>query len=395
MQLDASVLDRLRAAVRVDRLLDTAIKLIEIPSPTCHAGAVAARLAEILAADGFAVERPAAAWPTAPAVVARWKAAAPGRTLQFNGHLDTVHLPFCPPRVVDGLLLGSGASDMKGGIAAMCEAARAVRDSGLLGRGGLLITAHDLHEAPWGDSRQLDALIDAGCLGDGVLLPEYLHDRLPLAGRGGAVVEATIRRDGVPVHEVLGGKQAPNVIAAGSKLVQRLLELDERLSAQNHPIAGQASMFIGQVAAGEIFNQSPVEYKLAGSRRWLPGTRVAEVEAEYRVLLGELAKETGLHVEGKFTMSRDAFELDRSDPLVGAFQTAYAAVAGRELPSGAKPFVDDGNSFVARGRRPAITHGPHAIGAHTTDERCPIAELERVALVYAATAVAYCDAPPA
>ena len=51
----------------------------------------------------------------------------PGRTLQFDGHLDTVHLPFVPPEVKDGRLTGSGASDMKGGLAAAVEAVRAAR----------------------------------------------------------------------------------------------------------------------------------------------------------------------------------------------------------------------------------------------------------------------------
>ena len=120
---------RINSAIRPDRLLDLAVKLVEVPSPTRDGKAVADRLAAILAEDGFAVERPDAGWPQAPAVVARYDTGRPGRTLQFNGHLDTVHLPFVPPRVEAGILYGSGASDMKGGMAAMCEAMRALRDA--------------------------------------------------------------------------------------------------------------------------------------------------------------------------------------------------------------------------------------------------------------------------
>src|SRR5437763_16919661 len=123
------LLPRVRAAVNRRRLLDTAVGLVEVPSPTGDAGAAADRLAEILHSDGFAVERPTAGWPKAPAVVGRFDSGRPGRTLQFNGHLDTVHLPFAPPKVEGGNLTGSGASDMKGGIAAMVEALRAVRDT--------------------------------------------------------------------------------------------------------------------------------------------------------------------------------------------------------------------------------------------------------------------------
>ena len=106
---------------------------------------------------------PTGGYPEAPAVVIRLESGRPGPTLQFNGHLDTVHLPFVPPRVEDGrLLTGSGASDMKGGVAAAVEAVRALRDAGGLVAGSVLLTAHDLHEAPWGDGRQLDQLIRDG-----------------------------------------------------------------------------------------------------------------------------------------------------------------------------------------------------------------------------------------
>ncbi|MDP7447332.1 MAG: hypothetical protein QF689_01975, partial [Candidatus Latescibacteria bacterium] len=88
--------ERLSAAVDEQRLLDTAIRLVDIPSPTCDAAAVADGLAELLAAEGFEVERPDAGWPEAPAVVTRLHGAGEGRTLQFDGHLDTVHLPFVP-----------------------------------------------------------------------------------------------------------------------------------------------------------------------------------------------------------------------------------------------------------------------------------------------------------
>ena len=100
---------------------------MELPSPTGQAGAAADRLAELLAADGFEVERMAAGHPDAAAVITRLAGARPGPTLQFDGHLDTVHLPYRPPRLADGVLSGSGAADMKAGIAAAVEALRAVR----------------------------------------------------------------------------------------------------------------------------------------------------------------------------------------------------------------------------------------------------------------------------
>jgi acetylornithine deacetylase/succinyl-diaminopimelate desuccinylase-like protein len=320
----------------------------------------------------------------------RFPAAKPGYTLQFNGHLDTVHLPFVPPKVQDGRITGSGSSDMKAGVAAAVEALRALRDTGALPGGAVLLTAHDLHEAPWGDGRQLDRLIADGYVGDAVLLPEYLNECLAVIGRGALTWKATIRRPGPPVHEVMRPAE-PSVIAAGAELVARLNRLHERLSAKADPLAGTESLFIGQVHSGEIYNQYPQECRVEGTRRWLPGTRRAEVEAELRGLFDGLARDTGTAVRAEITPIRDAFLLPQDDPFVAAFQRAYAATSGGQpLKVGAKPFCDDGNSFWALARVPAVTHGPRAGGAHTLDEWVSIDDLVRVAHLYALTAVAYC-----
>lgn len=124
MIVDPAIIERLKSHVNRHRLVETARRLIEVPSPTGAAGAVSDRLAEILAAEGFDVERPTGGYPESPAVVIRLESGRPGRTLQLDGHVDTVHLPFVSPEIKDGLLTGSGASDMKGGLAAAVEAVR-------------------------------------------------------------------------------------------------------------------------------------------------------------------------------------------------------------------------------------------------------------------------------
>lgn len=384
------LLDRVKAHVNRDRLLDTAVRLVEVPSITGKAGPALDRLAEILTADGFEVERPVAAYPSAPAVVVRFSGGERGRTLQFNGHIDTVHLPFVPPSIEDGLLKGSGASDMKGGTAAAVEALRAVRDSGALTAGSILLTAHDLHEAPWGDSRQLDQLIRDGYVGDAVLLPEPMCNVLPVSGRGSATWKVCVRRAGAPVHEVMRPMDEPSVISAAAELVARLGRLGDRLAAAPDPVCGPASVFIGQIHGGEIFNQYPQECWLEGTRRWLSGADPKGVEREFRLLLDELAADTKTTVICDWILIRDGFRLDQTDPFVAAFQACYRALSGSELPAGPKPFVDDGNSFCSLGGVPAITHGPRAGGQHTVSEWVEIDDLVRVATLYAATALAYC-----
>jgi acetylornithine deacetylase/succinyl-diaminopimelate desuccinylase-like protein len=381
---------RLRQAVNRSRLIDTARQLVAVPSRTGEAGAAADRLAQLLTADGFRVERPAAGHTAAPAVVVRFAAGKPGRTLQFNGHLDVVHLPYVPPAVEGDTLTGSGSCDMKGGVAAAVEAVRVLRDTAALTAGGVLLTAHDLHEAPWGFGQQLDQMIAEGYVGDAVLLPEPLHAQLPVVGRGSATWKVTLRRKGAPVHEVMRPADEPSVIAAGAELVARLGRLHQQLSTLSDPQAGSESTFIGQIHSGEIFNQYPQECWLEGTRRWLPGRSRDEVAQGFRTLIAGLQRDTGVTTDLQFRPIRDAFFLEVTDPLVTAFQQAYTAMSGAPLPTGPKPFVDDGNSFYGLKRLPAITHGPRAGGQHTVNEWVSIDDLMRVAELYALTAVLYC-----
>jgi acetylornithine deacetylase/succinyl-diaminopimelate desuccinylase-like protein len=391
MPVPVELTNRLRSLIDRDRLVRTVVELVKIPSWTGDAGAVLTRLGAMLTSEGFRVERPPAGHARAPAVAVRLHSAKPGRTLQFNGHLDTVHLPFVAPEVRGDRITGSGSCDMKGGTAAAVEALRVLRASGALTAGSVLLTAHDLHEAPWGDGRQLEALIREGYVGDAVLIPEYLNAVIPVVGRGLATWKILVRRAGPPVHEVMRPPEEPSVIDGAAELIARLRQFGGTLANRSDPEAGAETVFIGQVHAGEIFNQYPQECRLEGTRRWLPGVLRKDVEAEFRGLTQQVAQRTKTMIDVEFNPVRDGFRLDPSDALVGCFQDAHAAASnGRTVPLGAKPFCDDCNTFWALAQIPGITHGPNAGGAHTLNEWVSIDDLVRVAHLYALTAVGYC-----
>ena len=80
MQVTQEKTDRLNGAIQRERLGDTAVRLINVSSPTRPA---AACLEDILRNNGFGVEWPVAGWPDAPAVVAR-----------LDGGEDRPHLAF-------------------------------------------------------------------------------------------------------------------------------------------------------------------------------------------------------------------------------------------------------------------------------------------------------------
>ena len=298
-------------------------------------------------------------------------------------------MPFVEPSVTEGVLRGSGASDMKGGIAAFVEAMCVLRETDSLNAGSILMTAHDHHEGPWGDKRQLRALIRDGYVGDAVMLPEYLAGVLPLRGRGMGIFRIRVSRPGDPIHEVLRPSDLPNVVAAAARITDRLYELAEDLKAAS-PGPGIETVFVGHLEAGDIYNQAPVEAQLAGTRRWtVPGTGDEAIE-EVRSIVEDAGKSYGVSVSFTATLQGEAFSIDEDESVVEAFQVAHTASTGRTLPVGEKPFLDDGNLFLAHAGIPAITHGPDARGAHTTDEWVTVDELVRVAEVYALTAIAFC-----
>ena len=83
--ISPQLVEKIRQNVDQQRLLDTAMTLIDIPSPTLSAGKVADQLASLLQDDGFEVERPVANWPEAPAVVVSFETGRPGRVWQVDG----------------------------------------------------------------------------------------------------------------------------------------------------------------------------------------------------------------------------------------------------------------------------------------------------------------------
>ncbi len=85
------------------------------------------------------------------------------------------------------------------------------------------------------------------------------------------------------------------------------------------------------------------------------------------------------------------FHLPTDHPSVQVVQVVHTELVGHPLPNGPTLFIDDGNIYTAEVGIPAVTHGPDALGAHTVNEEVPVSKLERIALLYAATAIGFCQ----
>lgn len=369
--------ERLCRAVRPERLADLTWELVNIPSPTGDARACTEFYAERLAALGLAVRLEGGADPDHPSAVARLSG-GDGPTVQFDAHTDHVPLAHPAPVRAADRIVGRGAADMKGSLAVMAEVAAVLVEAGEPLPGDLLLTAHDLHEAPLGLGETVADLCARGIHGDVAIVCEGGRDVLPLVGRGMAIFELYVRRDGELCHEVTG---APNPIDTAHRVLAALYEQRATMAAVDEPYVGPETIFVGQVHAGTFYNQVPTEVFLNGTWRFSPQKTFAAVRAEFEALLERVERPESIRFEPRLFEVRPSFALAPDEPIVRAVQAAYEAVHGRPLPLAAAPAVCDTPIFVRAGV-PCVGHGPEGHGAHGEPEWVALDDLVRTAQVY-------------
>src|SRR5918992_2286474 len=142
---------RISVEIDADRLVGLAVDLVSIPSPTGSEQAMGERMRDEFGGMGLQVQ-----WQEVedgrPNVLGILEGAGGGRSLMFNGHMDTSYSGqepwlagirgFRPEGFVqDGRVYGLGISNMKGALACYVEAVRALQDASVRLRGDVLIAA--------------------------------------------------------------------------------------------------------------------------------------------------------------------------------------------------------------------------------------------------------------
>ena len=397
----SAAIERAFALLDERSLLEETYRFVSVPSPTGHEADFAHAYATVLEKIGLQVELDDE-WPDSPSVIGRWPRTGTGTgtgpVLQFDGHLDAIVVPHAPPTLdIDaGVVRGRGSADMKGGLAAIAHAVRALIQAEVPLAGGLLVTAHGLHEAPGGDQRTIQSLLRKGVRGDAALVAELSHDDLPVTAKGMSIFRIQLARDGGVMHEVELDRPERNPLYGVRLLLNGLGAIASRLAAQSrsrasadYPSAGAESLFVGEVHAGDFYNRVPISAEVVGTRRYaLPGSK-EQVAAELNELCAEVAEQTGLRPRVALQEVGKPYALDPGEPLIAAVRRGFARATGGDLPLAGAGAVGNAVDFVAQGV-PAVYHGVNQATAHSDDEHVSGADLLRAARVYAASAVEFC-----
>jgi acetylornithine deacetylase/succinyl-diaminopimelate desuccinylase-like protein len=386
-----------RALAQIDReaLAQDCLDFLAVRSETGQEGPGAAYLAALLRRSGWHVSLDEVA-PGRPNVAAHLPGRGGGRSLLFNGHVDTIPIgESWPPRREGDWLYGRGAEDMKGGLVAMVHAVRALERAGVRLQGDLWLTGVVGHETPVGKKEgplRLIERIRAGDLRPDAILIVEGPCAIWRASLGSAIFTLTLDADRPPVH-TLKVPYRDNPARALRHVIDALDALDARLAQRPpHALAGPDQINVGIVAAGDYPNRLPVRLRVTGTRRWGPGQTAESVREELAEVAEGIALATSLRCTVELDGAREPFEVPAADALVGALRRAAHHVAGRPPAEIGLPLVGDASLYVDALGITAIYYGPAYDTAHSDAERVSVDQLLRVAQVYALAALNYCGA---
>lgn len=362
-------------AVDAEPIAELTLELLRIWSPPGAEAPMAERVADALRSAGARV-RLDSEFPESPSVIAQLGHDT-GPTLQWHGHLDAIDVPHAEPRREGDLLVGRGAADMKGPLAAMVAALDLLRRHDLPRRGRLLVTFHGRHES--GGNEPLHALIARGIHGDAVITGELGGGReLPVGGLGLTFWEARVERPGMAIHETLATPDTLDPVEVGRELHDAFAGLRARLAARADGALGP-SLFVGRFTAGDYFNRMPTSAVLQGTRRHDVDETLAEVEAELRGVVDEVASRTGVPITLEVTPIAEAFDVDPDAPVVRAVRWAHRELTGGDLRAVRARVASNAVHFVQEAGIPAVCYGPDHATNHSDREVLPVSELARLA----------------
>jgi acetylornithine deacetylase len=322
-----------------------------------------------------------------PNVVARRPGRGGGRSLMFNGHLDVVGVegmlhPAFDATTRDGRLYGRGASDMKGGVAAMCAALARLPELD----GDVVVTA--VCDEEW-QSIGTASVLQAGIRADAAIVTEPTGLAIMPAHKG--FVWAELSMAGRAAHGSRPDLGVDAIRHAGAVL-RELDALEESLAARTHPLLGRASLHASTIEGGTGMSTYPDRCSVRVERRTIPGESVADVRTElgqalWRAGTGRAEFAAELHI----LFAQPPSDLPTDAPVV---RTLAGLLEERGLPSrcvGMSAWTDA--ALLNEAGIPAICFGPGDMGlAHAAEEYIELAQVESATEILVALARRWCTA---
>ncbi|ACG76793.1 succinyl-diaminopimelate desuccinylase [Phenylobacterium zucineum HLK1] len=324
---------------------------------------------------------------------ARYGTARPN--LCFAGHTDVVPVGDAAAwskdafaaDVVDGVLIGRGAVDMKSAIAAFAAAAaEAIAAGRVTGSVSFLITGDEEGVATHGTKKVVEALLAEGeaidhCVVGEPTSAESFGDMVKVGRRGS--INAEILVEGIQGH-VAYPHRAANPVPV---LVRLLAALQDRALDEGYPEFQPSNLEVTMIdVPNTATNVIPGTAKARLNIRFNPN-HTGQALADW---IAAEARKAADGFKGKVTVtpqiSGEAFLTER-----GPF-TELVAAAVKDV-TGAEPELStSGGTSDARFIRalcPVVEVGLVGRTMHQVDERAPVDEIRRLQAVYAAIIARY------
>lgn len=297
-----------------------------------------------------------------PVLVAEVGATSPeAPCVVFHGHLDVV--PGRPeqfaPRVEGDRLIGRGAYDMKGGLAAMmCVLKDVAAQDGVRVR---LVCVPD-EESEEIDERSTDAVVSAGLGGNFAITGEPTNMHIGVQAKGVLAMR-------IVVHGRAAHSSTPwlgdNAVLKAVDVFRAIESLP--FSRESSEMFDRPSINLGRIVGGDALNKVPDRCEMAVDIRYLPGQDPGEILSQVRAITAIDVTRTFIH---------PPVTVPRSNPYVQVLRDAVSRAATGEVMSVGRDGASDAASFIEAGI-PAVEFGPEGGGHHGPDEWVSVSSLQR------------------
>jgi len=395
-------------------------QLIRIESVTGNEGAIQEYIADELRRVGLSVDvwvpdlKELATHPAyfpvdgldltnRPNVIGIWKGPGGGRSLLFNGHVDTIpiepvaawtHGPLSGREEQDRVY-GRGAADMKGGLATMTMAVKVLRDLGLRPKGDVILE-YVVDEELTGYGTL--AAVQRGYRADAGISLETSDLCIQPACIGRLWFTVTLKGLAVGIARHWEGVSA---IDKGITIVQAIKDLEQmRWADLRHPLYPDSRSALPCVVcmfhAGTFPSAAPDTAVLRGSLGVMPQEDVKEVERQVTEQLMRVAQADSwlrAHppvVEFK-EVGADGAEIPADHPIVKTVSAAFQAVTGSPPTISGRTGGADTRYLIKYGQTPTVIFGPGMTSEmHALNESVPVANLLTATKTLALAIVEWC-----